>query len=895
MTPTSLDPGDLQSYNLFSQACADSDCVLYLANIERRISGPTCGDKTYSRGEEYYISEVYDDYTTVRLFNASGGCVGNAQCMDHISFLNEDVYSIDRYPDEEEKDEDDDPYHRSGYRDQYGNYNYDDSPDATHYYRDTILLLIQEKLVAYLLVRNLWTDNRSIRAKWVTDAFDLWQRSQSQKTYQHWLQLSKLMIAKLGNNQVSYPYSSRNNTSDEKVDLQAIVDTALQVSNTDSIEILRQALPLLVSSTGELSTTDISTMAKLCATLGFTSELKNTVREIFRRTKNVSIHLNLLCKFCESYLRSRHPQNEHYARDMPAGWILDASRSRETEDEGDLLDWALTGLSEAVEHTDLDVVLMPSDFINLLSFATGDFRNFVVRICLRSIRKPDIPLWRAFRVSKYFASETSTDVQHRSIASAAFEVTLPLLQKEEFNGSTLKEIIGELTQIDSALIKEVVRVLLTSQQMHMPNSLPSRCISSIPDLVQVTSEDPVSGPSISIFVTVMLAAYLACDVGTEPRHTYNDLRRPGVRCNPSCQICITLNGFLGNASERKFVSHRWKATTERAHAEQQIKNQIPNHKEVLRQSTGPAPGSTTHQLYLEEIDEKYKREHQAWRQRLKQFSETVDKVLKLQPRRASQQAFGTLHDTIVKHDALKAKTFLRDATKQSLASYHFKLPESEVPMEHTSQQLQLMIENCGGSISPLSRPGADKVVRIIASKGSVAGFRERLAMEHDAIQAYEQDHVPVTTICESDLEAFIDQCWYNSLVERLNISQAADLAPLSASSNEQSTGVQTDVPQIPTALAHDPSGTTLPGSGFDPSVKDNVLKRKADDISRGPLTDLANLGVLRGEQMTSSTQSSDDAGSGQKRPKTTADQSSAVSEKENEKGVRSGIEIVDLT
>lgn len=160
---------------------------------------------------------------------------------------------------------------------------------------------------------------------------------------------------------------------------------------------------------------------------------------------------------------------------------------------------------------------------------------------------------------------------------------------------------------------------------------------------------------------------------------------------------------------------------------------------MLRDWIARAPGSQTHQLYIEEGDYKYDRDHQAWGQKLQIFGKTVSEVLKLQLQQSSQQLFGDLYEALVKHDVSFAQGFLRDATNQSLLNYHFQLPDT--PKQYTAYQLQLMVKHYGRSVEPVPQPegriGGFTLVTIIpeadAAADRPAGSLEDTGEQEDGV------------------------------------------------------------------------------------------------------------------------------------------------------------------
>lgn len=96
---------------LIRQACNDESYSLFLANIERTISGITItyDDKVVSRGEDWEMGEMSEDVLRVKeLLDLKGNAFQHPGPFQLNSFIRSDTYSIARQADEEVADYGDD-------------------------------------------------------------------------------------------------------------------------------------------------------------------------------------------------------------------------------------------------------------------------------------------------------------------------------------------------------------------------------------------------------------------------------------------------------------------------------------------------------------------------------------------------------------------------------------------------------------------------------------------------------------------------------------------------------------------------------------------------------------------------------------------------------------------
>jgi len=865
---------DQQCFNLLKQACENSGCTLHLARVVRSITGSIEGDRIYSRGPDHEITELEDDSTVVRLYEASGAHLGDSKYFEEISFLQEDVYDIGRTADEEEEDKNDEYNEGYSIRGYYHGSYLDEPSTITHTYRDSALLLIPDDRITSLLVNHIWEDRGgSTRALWVRNAFNKWQYSQ--EACEEWVKLCKLILAKLEKTKqasTSYHYWVPASTVEYPADVWAIVATASEVDHSQTGSILQQALPLLISASGKLSDSHISLMTKVAMHIRSSPEVRDTIEQIIRRPGSIHDYFQELSNFCHGCLVASDSDDERFDGDtlLPTGWLLDGSWTTRTVQEETLLGWARTCVKRAIERADLDAPTTPADFSLLLSLATGEVRHLILQACLTSINRTTVTPSQVLQIFKSFSAQKDPDGEHQKITSSAYEILLRLMQRQPVAGEVLLEVVENVTKQERNLTAQLVHALLPSQQMHMSGGMPSRSISFIPDVVRAGSIAAEQSRYVNMLSTILLTAFLVFEMGAEPQST-GDLRRPGLPCHSACHVCTSLNGFLGSSTQRSFVSPGWRSTSNRVHAQDQLHRCIPNYADVLRDWIARAPGSQTHQLYIEKGDYKYDRDHQAWGQKLQTFSGAVSEVLKLQLQQPSQLLFGDLYEALAKHDVYFAQGFLRDAAKQSLLNYHFHLPDA--PKQYTAYQLRLMIESCGGSIKPVLQPegtiGGFTLVTIIpeadAAADSPAGSLQDTGEQADCVQQI--------AVSETELETFINERFGDSLMERLNIPQSTNVAPLLRPGDLL---IRTDQ------------------ADQSPSSRHNPLKRKAVDISRAPLASLANTSPSQSRTAMDPTEPVAGYQNGQKRPRPSVGLQEEQTGQENG-GREDRIEIVDLT
>lgn len=434
---------------------------------------------------------------------------------------------------------------------------------------------------------------------------------------------------------------------ENQADVWAIVETALRVNHSQTGSILQQALPLLISASGKLSDSDIHLMTKVAMHIRSSPEVWDTIEQIIRCPGSIGDYFQGLSKFCHGCLIDSNLNDEPLNGDtlFSMGWLLDGSWITRTVQEETLLGWVRTCIKREIEGADLDAPTTPADISLLLSFATGEVKHLILQACLTSISRTTVTPPQIWRMYKLFSARSDPDGEYEELTISAYDNLVRTMQRQPVADEVLREVVEHVTKQESNLSAQLSYAILPSEQMHVSGGMPSRTITFIPDIVRAGSITGEQSRYINVLCTTLLAALLVFEMGDEHQST-GDLRRPGLSCHPTCHVCISLNGFLGSSTQRSFVSPGWRSTSNRVHPRDQLHRCIPNHADVLTDWIVRAPGSQTHQLYIEKGDYKYDRDHQASRQKSQTFSEAVSEVLKLQ--QPSQQLFGVLYEVLVK-------------------------------------------------------------------------------------------------------------------------------------------------------------------------------------------------------------------------------------------------------
>lgn len=817
-----LEGNDLKFFHLLKQACHDSGCSLHLANVERRLEGEPGQHGTYSGGDQWGIDSIHDDSTNVSIHNAEGKFLGITTHMDKFSFLNDDVYQRSRIPDEESIDgEEDEDYFSEDFQ-------------VIHKFRDSALLLVPDQLYAELQVEYMWTESRDERAKMVERGFERWRQTCSPESLAYLSDLCLRMIKKLeqqaGTSSGRY-YSDHlgysNSKAPSKADIHQIIKASLEAKVACSVKILKTAVGLLAAeSISGPDNKDLNLIAQIAAYIGF-SEVADPLRRTILRHRNICPMLQDLQTFVTEY--QTYAENCH-GNDITPVVITSPDL---------LMNWMNGCLLQAIKQVDFVSSSSPQDFADFVDNLAQHRWESLVGACKNDLKTLDINPSSLFKILKLSSERISSPSGH--VHQEIQQVVLSNLNRKLKTGlveaSLFYNIIEWFIHANDTFLAQSIDILLAADKMYRPNGLPFSYLTSIRDLVQKVNDDaanfdglltrpkPTVLRQLYILSTIILASYLTFDIGKEPKRNHY-LKHPILTCKVhNCMVCCTLNRFFANPNEKQFVSYKWKAGSDRIHAQNQIEAQIKDSGKCLKQWIDHSDKSRNQpmQLYLRKLDTRFDGKHDQWYNRRENFEKIVEDLFRIQKSRIQgQNCFGTLTDTLTRLDFQQAQGFIKDAFKTSLQGHRIIFPPTATMQE--AKELKSKIQERGGKTVIMTKQDYHQQRLSETSDFTDIFVIDEMFGSESTFPASENLEDALSTVTKQELLILIDRHLSNAVVARLNFPGVNESA----------------IRQTRNTLVHPVNSTSN-------------LKRKAESISKAPLTEILKPNELLSDDLSEET------------------------------------------
>ncbi|KAK5947510.1 hypothetical protein PMZ80_001661 [Knufia obscura] len=757
-----LKPIDRTSFQVLTQACDETACSLYFLSTRRKVEGRLETHYGYVRGTTYKDMTHYDeDQTDIRLVDATGAEISNLEVYDTpgIDFLGPDWFERD--PDSDSDDEDD----------------MEEDDYKTYTYSDSALVLIPDSRLADFLVNNFWSEAADGRVAMIRGAWDTWLSSHRQEDYDHWFRLCKVMLHKLEMSQEKCDRARDQEAGgqDERNTIKVVIETALSANRRTCDDLLLKSMELWKPDLGKFTDNKkglVDAMA-IITRLGL-EKVSHALEKILPADRGVlEIHecLKALSKQYSSYVQDG-PDQASTLDSTQAGSPAERSTVVAPTHEK-LHQWLENFFMNAIASGEVMKATPPLNILTLLVELTQDGKSGTVEACLESLRQPLVPLTTVYELFKLLLQHAETNRGDECLTAITLDISIQKWLHEDICSLSIAVLVKDILDTHPAQLEPFIYALLPTPRMHMPGGLASASIYYTPTLADLANKHPEQARLLNLLNSIILAIYLAIDIGPEPQPN-NDLHRPLITQCPyastptaRCATCSKLNRFLGSATEISFTSAGWD-NTQRAHAVQML-NTIPDHDMILTRSDVRSR-PRTYEMKLEKTNGRYVYDHQQWESRNNIYRANVNMAVEIQRQRSKEQIFGGLYDVLMSADKAQAQSFLHGCWTQSLSQHRFMLSESlgRGAREH----LERTIQHRGGIIS-LEATGSDhnlasvddkKLIKITPSTTNSSARFGNENQENEQSHAATEAVSDTVTVTESDLPSFIDKKFADTLI-----------------------------------------------------------------------------------------------------------------------------------
>ncbi|KAK5939390.1 hypothetical protein PMZ80_008694 [Knufia obscura] len=782
LQPLNLEPQDRKLFTLLQQACAGTECSLYLISTERCLEGRREASHGQGPGNAPpRLAFTEKDTTAMRIVDVWGSDMARLETADvcDLNFLGEDWFSN---PGPDTMDD----------SNEYGS-------TRRNYERSAFCIVLDGKLTS-LLPADALPEDKSLRSDLVRNAYPRWSKTKTQDNYEHWLRhcnsVLRLDIPDLmAPSQIGSSGPVQVAATFKKMNVKAVIESALSMEDQndqqfeESRSILVKAIRIWRPGTAPLVDKDLVDIGAAIARLGL-SELRESVGRILSAHESIwMIYLSItrLQKFYKEYADgATHCYDRDSGPTEPPPLVTSIEK---------LSYWTGTLLREQINQLNFEQSSVPEDLVRILISCKDDVREAVVQACLHSIQRPVLGIRSTFNVFKCFALRLRSGHGASSVIDGTFQILLGKLQQKPIEGVVLKDIVDDLFLRDGKYLTKFVHGLLHTPSLHRADGSSSRCLPVIASLAPKTG-DGKKGREVNILVTIILAAYLVLDIGAAPQPM--SLVRPGIQCLPECQICVNLNQFLGSDSQRAWRAPPHWSQVHDQHILRQIST-IWDHPYLLAQSSRFLPGNSAMCLCLEKIDQRWPTAHKSWLQRRQQYQNALDTVVKVHSEAGRRRVLGHVYETLATLDVPKAMACMRDASYQTLSRYHFIMPDNAT--EFTKVTMKAAIEERSGVIWTATQFASGEYIpgrTIISITPDSANTTDKVAelpvLEDSGMHG--SDDTKARQMPECELPTFLDDCFSKALKERLHpeivgSTSADSLSPRSCSEDKQSQSTET--------------------------------------------------------------------------------------------------------
>lgn len=710
-----LKPIDRTSFQVLTQACDETACSLYFLSTRRKVEGRLETHYGYVRGTTYKDMTHYDeDQTDIRLVDATGAEISNLEVYDTpgIDFLGPDWFERD--PDSDSDDEDD----------------MEEDDYKTYTYSDSALVLIPDSRLADFLVNNFWSEAADGRVAMIRGAWDTWLSSHRQEDYDHWFRLCKVMLHKLEMSQEKCDRAGDQEAGgqDERNTIKVVIETALSANRRTCDDLLLKSMELWKPDLGKFTDNKkglVDAMA-IITRLGL-EKVSHALEKILPADRGVlEIH---------ECLKALSEQYSSYVQDGPdQASTLDSTQAGSPAERSTVVaptheklhQWLENFFMNAIASGEAMKATPPLNILTLLVELTQDGKSGTVEACLESLRQPLVPLTTVYELFKLLLQHAETNRGDECLTAITLDISIQKWLHEDICSLSIAVLVKDILDTHPAQLEPFIYALLPTPRMHMPGGLASASIYYTPTLADLANKHPEQARLLNILNSIILAIYLAIDIGPEPQPN-NDLHRPLITQCPyastptaRCATCSKLNRFLGSATEISFTSAGWD-NTQRAHAVQML-NTIPDHDMILTRSDVRSR-PRTYEMKLEKTNGRYVYDHQQWESRNNIYRANVNMAVEIQRQRSKEQIFGGLYDVLMSADKAQAQSFLHGCWTQSLSQHRFMLSESlgRGAREH----LERTIQHRGGIIS-LEATGSDHNLASVDDKKLIKKMNSRM-------------------------------------------------------------------------------------------------------------------------------------------------------------------------